>query len=299
MAKRMTKQEYDAWRSQHAGRNQFEIFHKDEGGNAVVDFTFWAASRKAALEELELFKQKQQLISPSAPKEYFYREINNHVVAHEDGTYTVGRGLADVMGFGREKESWREKVKDFFMSISWKMRDIKYMLYDVVFWLGHYDMKTNHGEERADCWDINGTITRKLLFNIPRMIKLLHGCPTKYVAEAVVKVRSEKGQRITLEQAYRTAAASEEMDIAMAAWKTDLENLVLYIRLYEYYNARGIVGKEDGPEMEKIDKEYRSTLPVVPGTDSEIDYVKCDELAQKYWELYCDHWKAIGRMCWD
>ena len=298
MAKKMTKQEYDAWRAQYAGKNQFEIFHKD-GGKIVADFTFWAATREAAIDELELFKQKQQLIAPSAETEYFYREINNHVVAHEDGTYTVGCGLMDAMDFDREKESWREKVKNFFMSISWKMRDIKYMLHDVMFWLGHYDMKTNHGEERADCWNIDGTITRKLLFNIPRMIKSLHGCPSKYAAEAVVKTRAEKGQRITLEQAYKINANDKEMAMAMAAWKADLEKLVLYIRLYEYYNAMGIVGKEDGPEMEKIDKEYRNTLPVMPGTDSEIDYLKCEELTQKYWELYCDHWKAIGRMCWD
>ena len=298
MAKKMTKQEYDAWRSQHAGKNQFEIFHKD-GDKAVVDFTFWAATREDAIDELELFKQKQQLVAPSAETEYFYREINNHAVAHEDGTYTVGCGLTDVMDFVRKKESWREKVKDFFMSISWKMCDIKYMLYDVIFWFGHYDMKTNHGEERADCWSIEGMITRKLLFNIPRMIKSLHGCPSKYAAEAIVKARSEQGQRITLEQAYKINANTEEMDMAMSMWKADLEKLILYIRLYEYYNARGIVGKEDGPEMEKIDKEYRNTLPVMPGTDNEIDYLKCEELTQKYWELYCDHWKAIGRMCWD
>lgn len=298
MAKKMTKQEYNAWRSRHVGKNQFEIFHKD-GGRAVVDFTFWAATREDALDELELFKQKQKLVAPSTETEYFYREIDNHVVAHKDGTYTVGCGLADVMDFDRGKESWLEKVRDFFASISWKMRDIKYMLHDVAFWLGHYDMKTNHGEERADYWNIDGTITRKLLFNIPRMIKSLRGCPSKYVAEAVAKARSEKGQQITLEQAYKISANNAEMTMAMAAWKADLEKLVLYIRLYEYYNAMGIVGKEDGPEMEKIDKEYRNTLPVMPGTDNELDHIKCEELAQKYWELYCDHWKAIGRMCWD
>lgn len=297
MARKMTKQEYDAWQAQHAGKNQFEIFHKD-GGEAVVDFTFWAATREAAIDELEMFKQKQQLVAPAAETEYFYREINNHVVAHEDGTYTVGCGLAEIMGLG-EKEPWWEKIKDVFGLIAWKMHDIKYMLYDVAFWLGHYNMKTNHGEERADCWNIDGTITRKLLFNIPRMIKSLHGCPSKYVAEAVVKSRSEKGQQITLEQAYKINAGGEEMDMAIAAWKADLEKLVLYIRLYEYYNGRGIVEKEDGPEMAEIDRKYRNTLPFMPGTDGVIDYAKCEELAQKYWEMYCDHWKAIGRMCWD
>lgn len=298
MAKKMTKQEYNAWRSQHAGKNHFEIFHKD-GGRVVVDFTFWAVTREDALDELELFKQKQQLIAPSVETEYFYREIDSHVVVHEDGTYTVGCRLTDVMNFDHKKESLLDKAKDFFASISWKMRDIKYMLHDVAFWLGHYDMKTNHGEELADCRNIDGMITRKLLFNIPRMIKSLHGCPSKYVAEAVAKARSENGKQITLEQAYKINANDKEMVMAMAAWKVDLEKLVLYIRLYEYYNAMGIVGKEDGPEMEKIDKEYRNTLPVMPGTDNEIDYIKCEELAQKYWELYCDHWKAIGRMCWD
>ena len=298
MVKKMTKQEYNAWRSQHAGKNQFEIFHKDVG-EAVVDFTFWAATREAAVEELELFKQKQQLVAPAAATEYFYREVNNHIIAHEDGTYTVGCRLTDVIGLDCEKKSWLEEIKSFFMSISWRMRDIKYALYDVMFWLGHYNMRTNHGEERADCWSIDGTITRKLLFNIPRMIKSLHGCPSKYVAEAVVKSRSENGRPITLEQAYKTNANDKEMDAAMAAWKADLEKLVLYIRLYEYYNAGGIIGKEDGPEMERIDREYRSTLPVMSGTDNEIDYIKCNELAQKYWEMYCDHWKAIGRMCWD
>ena len=294
----MTKQEYNAWRSQHAGKNQFEIFHKDDG-KIVVDFTFWAATREAAVEELEMFKQKQQLVAPSAEIEYFYREINNHIVAHEDGTYTIGCGLTDMMNLDRDSESWWEKIKGFFASISWKMRDIKYMLYDIAFWFGHYDMKTNHGEERADCWNLDGTIARKLLFNIPRMIKSLHGCPSKYVAEAVVRSRSEKGHQITLEQAYKINANDREMTAAMAAWKADLEKLVLYLRLYEYYNAMGIVGEKDGPEMEKIDKEYRDTLPVMPGTDNELDYVKCEELTQKYWELYCDHWTTIGRMCWD
>jgi len=297
MAKKMTKQEYNAWRSQHIGKNQFEIFHKDADKN-IVDFTFWAATREDAAEELEMFKQKQRLIAPSDGIEYFYREINNHVVMHDDGTYTVGCGLNDIMWLD-EKESFWEKVKNVFRSIAWTMRDVKYMLYDVVFWLGHYNMRTNHGEERADCWNVDGTIIRKLLFNIPRMIKSLHGCPSKYVSEAVVASRSNKGQQITLEQAYRIQANDEEMDMAMKAWKTDLEKLLLYIRLYEYYDASGIVGKDDGPEMKKIDEEYHDTLPVMPGTDGELDYLKCQDLAQKYWDLYCDHWKKIGRMCWD
>lgn len=297
MAKKMTKQEYDAWRAQHAGKDQFEIFHKD-GDKTVTDFTFWAASRNAAAEELEMFRQKQRLIAPSDEIEYFYREINNHVVAHDDGTYTVGCGLLDVMGFDEEKDPWYEKIKDFFRSLAWKARDLKYMIKDVLFWFGHYDIKTNHGEERADCWNIDGTILRKLLFNVPRMIKSLHGCPSKYVSEAVVASRSNKGQQITLEQAYRIQANDEEIDMAMKAWKADLEKLLLYIRLYEYYSNYGSVD-EKNPEMAKIDEKYKNTLPVMPGTDKEIDYVKCEELTQKYWELYCDHWKKIGRMCWD
>lgn len=292
----MTKAEYDALVAAHPGRSQYEIFHK-EGERRVSDFIFWAKSRDEALDELELFRQKQKLVSPSDDVEYFYRQVNGHAVLQDDGTYLVGDGLEDL--FTEKKAGLLEKISDFAQFVCWKMRDIKYMLHDVVFWLGHYNMKTNHGEERADCWNIDGTITRKLLFNIPRMIKSLHGCPSKYATEAVIKTRAEKGQQITLEQAYKISANDKEMDMAMAAWKADLEKLVLYIRLYEYYNAMGIVGKEDGPEMEKIDKEYRDTLPVVPGTDNELDYLKCEELTQKYWELYCDHWKKIGRMCWD
>jgi hypothetical protein len=294
MATYMTKKEYDAWRSSHAGKNQFEIFH-NENGAAVVDFSFWAASRDAALDELNMFKQKQQLVSPSEQVEYFYREVNNHVVQQDNGTYKICSNLHDML-FDEDtcENGLIEKIKTFFTRVAWKMRDIKYMLYDVAFWLGHYDMKTNHGEERADCWNLDSTVTRKILFNVPRMVKTLHGCPSIYAAKAVSESRG-----IALEQAYRISANTEEMDKAMAMWKSDLELLVLYVRLYEYYSCHGIVGKEDGPEMAEIDEKYRNTIPVMPGTYMETDYVKCEELAQKYWNLYCDHWKKIGRMCWD
>lgn len=298
MAKRMTKKEYNSWRAQHAGKEQFEIFHK-EGGAEIVDFTFWAKSRDEAVEELELFKQKQQLVSPSSETEYFYRDINKHVVVQEDGTYVVGSSLEETMFADFGRESLWEKICGFFSRISWKMRDVKYMLFDMAFYLGHYSMRLNRGEDRADSWNIDATVTRKILFNVPRMIKSLHGCPSCYVTEAVIKTRAAKGQTITPEQAYRMQSTEEEMDMAVAEWKKDLKRLVLYIRLYEYYSASGIIGPEDGSEMAKIDKKFKSTLPVMPGTDGELDHLECEKLADKYWNLYCDHWKKIGRICWD
>ena len=60
MAKKMTKQEYDAWRSQHAGKNQFEIFHKD-GGRVVVDFTFWAATCEDASLGVYVFNSSEDI----------------------------------------------------------------------------------------------------------------------------------------------------------------------------------------------------------------------------------------------
>lgn len=298
MPKRMSKKEYDTWRAEHHGRSQYQIFHK-ENGKDVADFVFWASCRKDALDELEIFRQKQMLVSPSSETEYFYREINNHVVVQNDGSYLVGTGILDIMAAEDEKETLLSKIKDFFSDIGRKAKDFRYTLRDIMFWFGHYDRRTSHGEEYGDCWSIDATVTRKILFNVPRMIRNLHGCPTSYTAKAVYETRTAKGARLTTEQAAKLQTTDEEMSKAMAMWKADLEKLLLYIRLYKYYCEYGVIGPEDGPEMAAIDREYRKTLPVMPGTDGEIDYVKCEELTQKYWELYCDHWKEIGRMCWD
>jgi len=296
MAKLMTKAEYDKWRSSHTGQAQFEIFHKD-GKKTIRDFVFWAKSKAEAFEELEMFRQKQQLIAPSAEIEYFYREINNHIVIQDDGKYLVGTSFSDLCGLNRENTVW-DRICGWFRFICRKTDEVKNALYDIAFWFGHYDMRNRHGEELADYWNISGMTLRKLKFNIPRLIENLRGCPTCYVSGAIVKTRSKNGQTLTLEQASKMQSTNEELEIAVADWKNDLEKLLLYIRLYEYYSGYGVIDDSD-PGMKAIEKEYSDSLPVMPGTDGEIDYVKCYELEEKYWNLYCDHWKKIGRMCWD
>jgi hypothetical protein len=292
MSIKMSKKEYDIWRNDHIHENQYEIFHKKDD-QIIIDFRFWAKSQQDALDELELFKQKQQLISPLNNIEYFYREINNFIVQHDADTYIIGNNLSDTFNFDN-KETIIEKIKDFIRLIKWKVHDIKIILQDIIFWFGHYNPKTNHSEELADSYSVQHTVLRKLLFNIPRMIKSLHGCPSIYTAEAIVNSR----KNITITQAYSMQTTNEEMNIAIDAWKADLNKLLLYIRLFLYYESHGIIDENDH-EMILIDKNYKKTLPIKTGTDNELDYIKCEELTQKYWDLYCDHWKKIGRMCWD
>lgn len=297
----MSKKEFTAWCSQHAGERQFEIFHRD-GEDAVVDFAFWARSREAAVEELELFRQKQRLIAPSGDVKYFYREVNNYCIARRDGTYAVCREPTDLTDCVFEEDrrpALLEKLSDFVRSVAWKMRDVKNILRDIAFWLGHYDVKTCHGEERNDYWSVDETVLRKLLFNIPRLAKSRRGCPSQYVAETVFKTRAAAGNPITMDQAYKVQATPAEMEAAGAAWEKELDELVLYVRLYKYYDAGGRIQECDGREMTEIDKKYRCTLPFMPGTENELDIAECEKLAQKYWDLYCDQWKKIGRMCWD
>jgi len=281
MSVKMTKKEYDVWHKKHMGTSQYEIFHK-KNGEILVDFTFWAKSRTAALEELELFKQKQQLISPSDFVEYFYRQVNNYIVVNDDGSYTLYSEMSDMLDMDK-KETVLEKIKSFFWICACKVKNIKYMISDMMFWLRHYDANSRHGEEQTEYWDICSTITRKLRFNVPRLIKFMHGYPQIYADKA---------------SSQNSGGGKKTEEIAMDLWKSELEKLLLYIKLYDYYNGSGIFDDND-PEMKKIDEEYRHTLPLQPGTCNEIDYVKCEELAQKYWELYCDHWKKIGQMCWD
>lgn len=297
MVRTMTKKEYAAKYAGRRGSHRFQIFHTEDGKD-VVDFEFWAASRKDAEEELDLYRKKQELVSP-VEREYFYKMADVHVHANKDGTVTVADSLYELMmGGGEENGRWRralDRITSYLYAVENFARDFKYMLKDVAFWLGHYDRKSCHGEERADCWDVASMVQRKLLFNIPRLAKNLHGCPQPYVNQAVDAIREAKGLPPAAESDY-CRAGDDALAEGMKLWRAELDRLVLYIRLFQYYDGCGTV---DGAEMEKIDAEYRKTLPVHPGTDGEIDYAECAKLADKYWGLYCDLWKKIGRMCWD
>ena len=68
----------------------------------------------------------------------------------------------------------------------------------------------------------------------------------------------------------------------MALYDEELDKIYLYVRLYSYYSDFGIVRKGD-TAMEEIERDYKKTMPYIPGTYYDIDYKKLDVLERTYW----------------
>ena len=78
----------------------------------------------------------------------------------------------------------------------------------------------------------------------------------------------------------------------------ELEKLLLYVRLYNYYEGYGIINKWNRDEV-AIHEKYGKTLPYLKGTYFELDYRKLRKLCDKYWNLWITQYRKIGRSLWD
>ena len=145
-----------------------------------------------------------------------------------------------------------------------------------------YLNKTKHNYNES--WSIDYHILEDLKHNIPRLIADGIGIPNEYYEAARAEASPDMSQ-------------DDISKLALKKWHTKLNDFLLHIKLYEYYRDFGI--SDDTEDAKQFDAEWHQTLPVIPGTNNEIDYVKLSKITQNEWGIIWDTFKEIGQMLWD
>lgn len=235
-------------------------------------------SRKLDIMDIEYFIKDNDKKVYSKPVD----EFDNLIVKNDEFILDYETKINKVLSLIKETdlktapESKMDKITNLIKEINEKKSDIK----DKVSLLKH---KHSITEE----WDITYHILHDLIYNIPILIKTKHGVPG-YFLQMVQNVKNPE----------EVDTSKEKMKEANKLYDKELEKILLYIRLYFFYDDYGIVDKND-KEMVKIYEEYKDTIPYKNGTNHGIDYIKLEELQTKYWNLIWDWMKEYGQMIWD
>lgn len=281
--------------AEHPGQEHYKIFYKD-GDKKVEVFDFWAATEQQALDELEIYRKKQELVCPTDAKTYYYGRKGGIITDLGNGMERESDGFGE--GFLDDDTAW-EKITGIFWKTAWWFRDLKYAFVDFWFWFRHYDMRTNKSHNRSESWNIDSHILDDIEFNIPRLIESKQGVPTEFCCKARAKLH-ENEPGFDVEKSYRANpnSSDDELSLASELWTAELNALLLHVRLYRFYEDHGLVDDRD-PAYVSIEKEYGHTIPYKPGTDKSIDYEELFKLTGREWSEIWKWWAKYGRCCWD
>lgn len=212
------------------------------------------------------------------------KEIEDYEVKSKSVEHKVS--LFDLNEVPEDKMDELFDETEFVESEAFKIRNLEYL------------NRTKHRYEEP--WSIYSHILEDLEFNIPLLIKNKQGVPTEYCEKArdIIHKDDKNYNKIEANKNDPNYEENGIMELASNLWNEDLEKLLLNVKLYRYYENFGIVDKENPDEVE-FDKKYHSTIPLIPGSYDDIDYVKLNEISNNCWNFICDFMKENGRNLWD
>jgi len=96
----------------------------------------------------------------------------------------------------------------------------------------------------------------------------------------------------------RENANSYPDGLDMDRWNAILDELLLHVELYLFYDGFGIVDEKDPKEVEFKEK-WEWSIPRKKGTKGEIDYPKLHRLQEREWNGIMRILRKWGRALWD
>ena len=281
-----------------APKENFRIIRVENGRKIAVEY-FYAATTKNALAYLKKYKASHE--------GDFYWDYANRVVA-ADGTYQDDMISFDEIESIAAKKNQKKDKFDFEVTLSIKQngKELKTRTFkkkfivpayktlkremlcgfdDFKFIVDNYDYASNSTHCRSEYWSIDHHVMNDILFNIERLKKNKHGCPTNMVDKA------RKQLNVSEADAHKDDTEDKVMKLAMKLWDDELDELALYIKLYQHYNEYGY--SDDKTLIEKY------PIPYLEGSYKNIDYKKLNTLTQKYWNKWIKKFGEIGQSMWD
>ncbi len=248
---------------------------------------FYAENDEAANDYLVQFRLKSCQTAGDSNNMYFWKYANYHV--GPDGEYYDD--LNEMLD-SKDDGFWRNLKIWWYVHVTSNISDAWYWFKDLFYWI-------KHKQNRRDSWDIYYALLRLLEHNIPILINNHCGVPTCYCVEARKKLNANNPD-FDVDESFKEQMTSseEEIELASKLYEEELRNLLLAVRLHEYYEGYGIVDPKN-TAMVQIDAAYNGTLPYKKGSWKEFDYVKLNVLVDKYHNQIFDTLKKIGPCLWD
>lgn len=277
----------------------YKIFRveKDEKTGEEKKITmikFWAKNNDEAYEELKKYCK-------IANKEYtyYFGTTGNYIGNKLSKSGKVMRydSFEEMMEAEKEAQPFFKKMLEDICFRAWRiwdwMKDIKYKTSDLF-----YLVRNKH--QRNESWSLDYHLIDDLIYNLPILIKNKMGIPTQFCTKARSQLNKDN-QDFDLDKslAENPNPTDEESKLAEEMWNEELEKGLLYAKLYKFYSNYGIVDNENDLEERAFLEKWSKTIPKVPGTYNEIDYVKLHALEDKYWNSLWNWIKDNGRNLWD
>lgn len=248
-------------------------------------------------EEARKYLNDNYVNTTNDNRTYYYGAITYHNILKEDGTIVQKSSeeafLLDDEGFFRRTI---DNICTWFrVYVIDKIFDFKYWLRDLFYFI-------KHKQYYRASWSLDTYILDTIEHNLKRLMEYKHGYTQKFIDAAILKVHANE-KDFDLE-AYKTKnnynATEEEMAEAEKIFNEECQKCIEYIQLYRYYEGDYSSIDITNPEEVALDKKYRHTLPIKPGTYCDIyDYNKLYELEQEAWCKVFDWFKENGQSCWD
>ena len=275
---------------EHKPNYKIYYFDDDHFKKIVVD-KFHAENDHDAYVYLEAFRKTSV---EHKDKQLYYSKIYYASMIKPNGNRSEEYDMEDIDARRRliDDELWFKRIaKNIKFNLHYwlidRPRDFKYWIRDIIYLLKNKEAYSNQ-------WNLDWHLIDSIERNVPSLIENSHALA--FIDEAIYR-RHGNEPEFDIDEFHRKYYAgypSDLEDLAMKIQKEEYSNLLLYVKLYKYYAGFGDIDFNNPDEVE-IDKKYRSTLPIKPGTYDEIsDYKKAMSLTKKYWDKIWDWMKAYG-----
>lgn len=239
----------------------------------------------------EVIKAVKEMNVDSAGRFYWERlHVTGTPQDNRSINYSEPESADDIF---KKHRNTKDRVSDFLWKIYHRLNDWKY---EVIYAFERVFRKY----DRRAAWDINTFVLDGVRYNTRRLIENGHGVPQDYCEKARKLLRNMTNAEV--KESFKTEINSntEELNVADALWKTELQKLIDDIDLLRWYGSHGDIDEEEMHRVMPGTHLIFSEHPIPKLKDSiEIDYEKTMELYKETNDRIFDFLKNnIGKM-WD
>ena len=262
-------------------KREYRIYSKSPIDGEVEEVErFESESREDAINKTKEYRNRSE-----DGKKYYWDYVIEHVQLGKDGEEIArAESIEELHEELRKMETKTERFCLFFRALFRRISD-KYYKVKYAF------QRMFRGYDDIDSFSISDGIIDFITYNIPIMIRNLHGCPQRYCDKAQEIVDSAKDVKF---DAY-PQKNNLTMEIAMALWRNRLENILQCARLYKYYSSYGIQSIDDSDWLNPNDYP----IPIVECTEFMIDYEKLHRLGEEAKDEMFNYIREDFDTLWD
>jgi len=271
-------------------KNLYRIFTLD--GDKKTEF-----SRVELDSDDEVIKIVEEMNVDSVNR-FYWEHLHVTGTIQDDGSvkYSEPESTDDIFRKHRnykESRNMKDRISDFLWKTYHRLNDWKY---EVIYAFERVFRKY----DRRAAWDIDTFVLDGVRYNTKRLIENGHGVPQDYCEKARKLLRNMTDAEV--KESFKTEINSntEELNVADALWKTDLQKLIDDIDLLRWYGSHGDMDEEEMDRVMPGTHLIFSEHPIPKLKDSiEVDYEKTMELYKETNDRIFDFLKNnIGKM-WD